>query len=59
VAAFHPVAWCQYFDGGRVVATTLGHNGDSFTGAGVGAAEFKKFIVQSIKSAMGLTPFCT
>jgi type 1 glutamine amidotransferase len=59
VAAFHPVAWCQYFDGGRVVATTLGHNGNSFTGTGVGAAEFKKFIVQSIKSAMGLTPFCT
>jgi type 1 glutamine amidotransferase len=59
VAAFHPVAWCQYYDGGRVVATTLGHNGDSFTGSGVGAAEFKKFIMQSIKSAMGLTPFCT
>jgi type 1 glutamine amidotransferase len=59
VAAFHPVAWCQYYDGGRVVATTLGHNSNSFTGSGVGAAEFKKFIMQSIKSAMGLTPFCT
>jgi type 1 glutamine amidotransferase len=59
VANFHPVAWCQYYDGGRVVATTLGHNTTSFTGTGVGAAEFKKFIVQSIKSAMGLTPFCT
>ena len=59
VRDFHPVAWCQYFDGGRVLATTLGHNGDSFTGTGAGAAEFKKFIVQGIKSAMGLTPFCT
>ncbi len=59
VRDFHPVAWCQYYDGGRVLATTLGHNADSFTGAGVGAAEFKRFIVQGIKSAMGLTDFCT
>ncbi len=58
-AGFHPVAWCQYYDGGRVWATTLGHNGNSFTGTGVGAAEFKKLIVQGIKSAMGLTDFCT
>jgi type 1 glutamine amidotransferase len=58
-AGFHPVAWCQYFDGGRVFATTLGHNTTSFTGTGPGAAEFKKFIVQGIKSAMGLTEFCT
>ncbi|MBC5784447.1 ThuA domain-containing protein [Ramlibacter sp. USB13] len=59
VRDFHPVAWCQYFDGGRVFATTLGHNANSFDGTGVGAAEFKKFIVAGIKSAMGLTPFCT
>jgi type 1 glutamine amidotransferase len=59
VSKFHPVAWCQYYDGGRVLATTLGHNGNSFTGSGVGAAEFKKFIVQGIKSAMGVTDFCT
>jgi uncharacterized protein len=61
-AGNHPVAWCQYYDGGRVWATTLGHNGDSFTGTGsssVGAAEFKKLIVQGILSAMGRTPFCT
>lgn len=58
-ADFHPVAWCQYYDGGRVWATTLGHNGNSFTGSGVGADQFKKLIVQGIKSAMGLTPFCT
>lgn len=59
VSNFHPVAWCQYYDGGRVLATTLGHNGSSFDGSGIGAAEFKRFIVQGIKSAMGLTPFCT
>jgi type 1 glutamine amidotransferase len=59
VRDFHPVAWCQYYDGGRVFATTLGHNGNSFTGSGIGAAEFKRFIVQGIKSAMGLTAFCT
>lgn len=58
-AGFHPVAWCQYYDGGRVWATTLGHNGNSFSGSGVGAADFKKLIVQGIKSAMGLTDFCT
>lgn len=56
---FHPVAWCQYYDGGRVWATTLGHNANSFTGEGVGAAEFKKLIVQGIKSAAGAIPFCT
>jgi hypothetical protein len=58
-ADFHPVAWCQYYDGGRVWATTLGHNGDSFSGSGVGSAEFKKLLVQGIKSAMGVTEFCT
>jgi uncharacterized protein len=59
VRNFHPVAWCQYYDGGRVLATTLGHNADSFTGTGAGAAEFKKFIVQGIKSVMGIGEFCT
>jgi uncharacterized protein len=59
VRDFHPLAWCQYFDGGRVFATTLGHNASSFNGSGVGSTEYKKFIVQGIKSAMGLTPFCT
>jgi hypothetical protein len=58
-ADFFPVAWCQYFDGGRVWATTMGHNGNSFSGSGVGAAEFKKMIVGGIRSAMGLTDFCT
>ena len=58
---FHPVAWCQYYDGGRAWLTTLGHNANSFTAdlSGAGAEPFQKFIVQGIKSAMGLTEFCT
>jgi type 1 glutamine amidotransferase len=60
VAGFHPVAWCQYYDGGKVLATTLGHNGNSFDGTGVGAADFKKFIVQGVKSVAGVnSEFCT
>ena len=41
--------------------TTLGHNANSFTAdlSGAGAEPFQKFIVQGIKSAMGLTEFCT
>lgn len=57
---FHPVTWCQYYDGGRAWLTTLGHDGAAFTdGSGFpGQQEFKKMIVQGIKSAMGLTEFC-
>lgn len=56
---FHPVTWCQYYDGGRAWLTTLGHNATSFTGAGPGAVQFQKMVVQGVKSTMGLTPFCT
>lgn len=58
---FHPVAWCQYYDGGRAWVTSLGHNGDSFAEnySGVGSEFFQKLVVQGVKSAMGLTPFCT
>ena len=57
---FHPVAWCQYYDGGRVWVTTLGHDPAFAQGAGFpGGAEFKKLIVQGILSAMGNTDFCT
>ena len=57
---FHPVAWCQYYDGGRAWLTTLGHDGAAFTdGSGFpGQAEFKKLIVGGILSAMGNRPFC-
>ena len=58
---FHPVAWCQYYDGGRSWVTTLGHDRRQFQdGSGfAGQEQFKQLIVQGIKSAMGLTPFCT
>ncbi len=63
---FHPVAWCQYYDGGRVWVTSLGHDVTAFNGLeaanGVpaeGQAAFKQLMVQGIKSAMGLTSFCT
>ncbi len=58
---FHPVAWCQYYDGGRAFLTTLGHDGAAFTdGSGFpGQVQFKMLLVNGIKSAMGLVPFCT
>jgi type 1 glutamine amidotransferase len=58
---FHPVAWCQYYDGGRAWLTTLGHDRDAFTdGSGFpGQNEFKQFLVNGILSAMGNKPFCT
>ena len=58
---FHPVAWCQYYDGGRSWTTTLGHDAAAFTGGSgfPGQPQFKKLILNGIKSAMGLAPFCT
>lgn len=60
---FHPITWCQYYDGGRSWVTTLGHNSDAFRDPATtnfpGAAEFQAHIVAGIKSAMGLEPFCT
>lgn len=57
---FHPVAWCQYYDGGRAWLTTLGHDAQAFTdGSGFpGQAQFKRLIVNGILSAMGNRPFC-
>jgi type 1 glutamine amidotransferase len=57
---FHPVSWCQYYDGGRSWVTTLGHDRRQFEdGSGFpGQQEFKKHVVQGIKSAMGILPFC-
>ena len=58
---FHPVAWCQYYDGGRSWVTTLGHDRDAFRDGSSfpGQVEFKRFIVNGILSAMGNLPFCT
>ena len=59
--SFHPVAWCQYYDGGKAWVTTLGHDAHLFDADNSklpGALEFQKFIVGGIRSAMGLEPFC-
>lgn len=58
--SFHPVTWCQYYDGGKSWVTTLGHDARAFStdGSFAGAAEFRKMIAGGIKSAMGLEPFC-
>ena len=58
---FHPVAWCQYYDGGKAWLTTLGHDAGDFAAddtAFAGAQEFQHLIVGGIKSVMGLEPFC-
>ena len=59
--SFHPVAWCQYYDGGKVWATTLGHDARIFANNDAvfpGSIEFRKMIVGGIKSVMGAEPFC-
>jgi hypothetical protein len=58
---FHPISWCQYYDGGRSWVTTLGHGADAYeeNSGFPGAAEFQEHLVHGIKSAMGLEPFCT
>lgn len=58
--SFHPVAWCQYYDGGKAWLTTLGHDARAYEKDSdfEGAAEFQKLIVGGIKSVMGEGPFC-
>jgi type 1 glutamine amidotransferase len=60
MGAFHPVTWCQYYDGGKAWLTTLGHDaGDWQAGSGFpGAADFQKMVLGGIESAMGMKPFC-
>lgn len=57
---FHPVAWCQYYDGGRAWLTTLGHDREAFTDGSSFPSQplFKQLIVNGILSAMGNRPFC-
>ncbi len=57
---FHPVAWCQYYDGGKAWLTTLGHDPDVYRkGNGVtGAVQFQAMLVGGIKSVMGAQAFC-
>jgi type 1 glutamine amidotransferase len=59
--ASHPVAWCQYYDGGRAWLTTLGHDAKAFTDDGwtfAGAPQFQRLVLGGIESAMGRKPFC-
>ncbi len=57
--AFHPVAWCQYYDGGKVWVTTLGHEGATWTDPNFqGGKEYKAMLLGGIKSVMGMEPFC-
>jgi uncharacterized protein len=62
--SFHPVTWCHYYNGGRAWITTLGHDLAATSNLSVpntfpGRAEFQKMLVNGIKSAAGLIPFCT
>ncbi|MGW1713423.1 ThuA domain-containing protein [Streptomyces sp. NPDC002156] len=56
----HPVAWCQYYDGGRAWLTTLGHDARDFAtdGSFPGAEEYQRLVLGGIESAMGKKPFC-
>ena len=59
--SFHPVAWCQYYDGGKVWATTLGHDAGIFSADGAafpGALAFQKMLVGAVRSVAGATDFC-
>jgi hypothetical protein len=60
MGAFHPVTWCQYYDGGKAWLTTLGHDaGDWQTGSTFpGAQYFQQMLLGGIESAMGMTSFC-
>jgi len=57
---FHPVAWCQYYDGGKAWLTTLGHDAGVFSqdGSFPGATAFQEMLGGGIKSVMGVEPFC-
>jgi hypothetical protein len=58
---FHPVAWCQYYDGGKSWVTTLGHDAGVFAADDkdfAGAKAFQTMIVGAIKSVSGAEPFC-
>ncbi|HEU5470713.1 MAG TPA: ThuA domain-containing protein [Actinophytocola sp.] len=56
----HPIAWCQYYDGGRSWVTTLGHDATAFTNQSTsdGSVYFQSLIVGGIRSTAGATPFC-
>ncbi|MFL6072413.1 MAG: ThuA domain-containing protein [Mycobacteriales bacterium] len=57
---FHPLSWCQYYDGGRSFITALGHDSAAWTdGSGyLGQEFFKRHVVNGILATMGNLPFC-
>lgn len=56
---FHPVTWCQYYDGGKAWLTTLGHDAAIFADpAFPGGPEFQAMLTGGLKSVMGVEPFC-
>ena len=56
---FHPVTWCQYYDGGRSWVTSLGHDNAAWNDTTlVGDTFFKEHVVNGILSTMGAKPFC-
>ena len=57
---FHPVAWCQFYDGGKAWLTTLGHDAGDWQSPSAfpGAQYFQQMVLGGIESAMGMKPFC-
>ena len=56
---FHPVSWCQYYDGGRAWVTSLGHDSAAWNDTALTGDEFfMKHVLGGIESAMGRAPFC-
>ena len=56
---FHPVSWCQYYDGGRSWVTSLGHDSAAWNDTPLTGDEFfTQHILGGIESAMGRAPFC-
>jgi len=60
MGAFHPVTWCQYYDGGKAWLTTLGHDAGDWESPSTfpGARYFQQMVLGGIESAMGMKPFC-
>ena len=57
---FHPVTWCQYYDGGKAWLTTLGHDAGDWESPSTfpGAQYFQQMLLGGMESAMGMKPFC-
>jgi len=56
---YHPVSWCQYYDGGRSWVTSLGHDVANYTDAPLpGKESFKEHVMGGIRSVIGAEPFC-